>query len=147
MADAKAQIEAKKWIREVFLPKKYGQSFQQRDLTIQSRGQFKFDAVSDDNEIVAVISTSPGFMPSGKVATDALMKVRSAALWVLMLELTPQKRLLVLSDQSMIDLVKDERKRGRFPKEFEIVKVKLPSELAARVEESRGTASEGLPAE
>ena len=135
MTNTNMQLEAEKWIREVFLPKKYGQSFRQKNLTIQSRGQFKFDAVSDDNEIVAVISTSAGFTPGGKVATDELMKVRSAALWVLMLESTPQKRLLVLTDQSMIGVVKDERKRDRFPKEFEIVRVKLPPELAAKVEE------------
>jgi hypothetical protein len=136
MTDNTAQLEAETWIREKFLPKKYGQSFQQKSLTLQSRGQFKFDAVSDDDEIVAVISAGAGLTPGGKVATEALMKVRSAALWVLMLEMTPQKRLLVLSDQSMIDVVKDERKRDRFPKEFEIVKVKLPPELAAKVEKT-----------
>jgi hypothetical protein len=134
MADTKAQSEVEKWIREVFLPKKYGQAFRQKDLLIQSRGQIKFDAVSDDDEIVAVISTSAGLTPVGKVATEDVMKVRSAALWVLMLDHTPQKRLLVFTDQSMIDVVKDERKRGRFPKEFEIVKAKLPPELAAKVE-------------
>jgi hypothetical protein len=142
MVDTKVQIEAEKWIREVFLPKKYGQSFRQKNLDVQSRGQIKFDAVSEDNEIVAVISTSAGFTPSGKVATDELMKVRSDALWVLMLDLTPQKRLLIFTDQSMINLVKDERKRGRFPSEFEILKVKMPPDLAARVAESQRIASE-----
>ena len=136
MTGTEAHTEAEKWIREAFLPKKYGQTFRQKSLTVQSRGQIKFDAVSDDNEIVAVISTRAGFTPGDKVATEDLMKIRSAALWVMMLESTPQKRLLVLTDQSMIDLVKDEKKRDRFPKEFEIVKVKLPPELAARVEEA-----------
>ena len=101
-----------------------------------------FDAVSDDDEIVAVISTSAGFTSSGKVATAKLMKVRSNALWFLMLEGTPQKRLMIFTDQSMIDLVKDEKKKGRFPSEFQILKVTLPPGLAARVAESQRIASE-----
>ena len=142
MADTKAQVEAEKWIREEYLPKKYGQSFRQKNLDLQSRAQFKFDAVSDDNEIVALISTSAGFTSSGKVATAELMKVRSDALRFLMLEATPQKRLMIFTDQSMIDVVKDERKKGSFPSELEIVKVKLPPDLAARVAESQRIASE-----
>jgi hypothetical protein len=142
MADTKAQIEAEKWIREEYLPKKYGQSFWQKNLDLQSRTQSKFDAVSDDSEIVAMICTSAGFTSSGKVASDELMKVRSDALRFVMLEATPQKRLMIFTDQSMIDLVKDERKKGRFPSELEIIKVKLPPDLAARVAESPKTASE-----
>ena len=61
MADTKAHVEAEKWIREQYLPKKYGQSFRQKNLDLQSRTQSKFDAVSDDCEIVAMISTSAGF--------------------------------------------------------------------------------------
>ena len=57
----------------------------------------------------------------------------------LMLEATPQKRLMIFTDPSMIDLVKDEKKKGRFPKELEILKVKLPADLAARVAESPKT--------
>jgi hypothetical protein len=142
MADTKAQIEAENWIREQYLPKKYGQSFRQKNLDLQSRTQSKFDAVSDDGEIVAMISTSAGFTSSGKVATDELMKVRSDALRFLMLEAKPQKRLMIFTDQSMIDVVKDEKKKGRFPKELDILKVKLPADLAARVAESERTDSE-----
>ena len=135
MADTKAQVEAEKWIREEYLPKKYGQSFRRNNLGLQSRTQSNFDAVSDDGEIVAMICTSAGFTSSGKVATEELMKVRSDALRFLMLEATPQKRLMIFTDQSMIDLVKDEKKKGRFPSELEILKVKLPAEIAAKVAE------------
>lgn len=40
MADTKAQIEAEKWIREEYLPKKYGQTFRQESLDLRSKGQF-----------------------------------------------------------------------------------------------------------
>jgi hypothetical protein len=62
-----------------------------------------------------------------------------------MLAARPQKRLMIFTDQSMIDVVKDEKKRDRFPKELEILKVKLPADLAARMAESHGTASEEEP--
>lgn len=134
MVDTKAHNEALKWIREVYLPKKYGQPFQQKSLDLQSRGQGKFDAVSDDGEIVAAISTSAGFTSGGKVDNDELMKTRSDALRFLMLDCTPKERFMIFTEQSMIDVVKDEKKKGRFPKELKIVEVKLPPELLPDVE-------------
>jgi hypothetical protein len=142
MTATKAQVEAENWIRDKFLPKKFGQSFQQKNLELQSRAQVKFAAVSDDGEIVAAICTSAGFTSNGKKATDELQKVRSDALRFLMLAGRPQRRLMIFTDQSMIDVVKDEKKRDRFPKELEILRVKLPPDLEARVSESPKTASE-----
>jgi hypothetical protein len=133
MADTKAQIEAEKWIRETYLPQKYGQTFRQKNLDLRSKGQFKFDAVSDDNEIVAVISTSAGFTSTGKRGVAKLMKIRSDAFWFLMLERQPSQKLMIFTDQSMIDIVNDEKKKGRFPREFEILKVDLPLELAEKI--------------
>jgi hypothetical protein len=136
MADNKAQIEAVNWIRETYLPKKYGQSFRQKNLELQSRAQAKFDAVSDDGEVVAVISLNVGFTSGGRKNEDELNQTRSAALRFLMLDYIPKERLMIFTEQSMIDLVKDEKKRDRFPKALKIVKVKLPADLAARVAES-----------
>lgn len=135
MADAKAQIEAAKWIREVYLPKKYGQPFHQKSLELQSRALAKFDAVSEDGEIVAAISMRVGFSAGGRKNQDDLNKTRSDALRFLMLDYIPKERLMIFTEQSMIDLVKDEKKGDRFPKALKIVKVKLPPELAARIEE------------
>ena len=131
MSSLDAQSIAVQWIREVFLPKKFGQSFTKKKLTLQSRTQHEFDAVSDDNEVVAAISFSAGTTATGKVAADPLMKVRSDALWFLMLESTPTHRLMIFTDSTMVDLIKQEKKRDRFPRALEILKVKLPSGLAA----------------
>lgn len=147
MADTKAQIEAEKWIREIHLPKKYGQTFRQKNLDLWSKGQFKFDAVSDDNEIVAVISTSGGFTSSGKFATAKLMKIRSDAYWFLMLERKPTQSLMIFTDKSMADVVNNEKKKGRFPDEFEIFLVNLPGELAAKITESQRVASKEVTPE
>jgi hypothetical protein len=142
MGDTKAQVEAEKWIREIELPRMFQEPFRQRSLGLRSKGQFKFDAVSDDGKTVAVISTSGGSTSSGKLATAKLMKIRTDVYWFLLLQQQPERRLLVFTDQSMIDLINDEKKKGRFPPEFELVRVTLPPDLAAKVAASQKVASE-----
>lgn len=144
MHDTKAQVEAEQWIRDQYLPMKYGQPFGKKSLELQSRAQAKFDAVSDDGEIVAVISTKVGFTSGGRKNEDELNQTRSAALRFLMLDYIPKERLMIFTEQSMIDLVKDEKKRDRFPKALKIVKVKLPPDIADRLEESRRIDSEDV---
>jgi hypothetical protein len=135
MADMKAQNEAQKWIREEYLPKKYGQPFREKSLELQSRALARFDAVSEDGEIVAAISTCSGFSSNGRKNEDELNQTRSAALRFLMLDYIPKERLMIFTEQSMIDLVKDEKKRDRFPKALKLMKVKLPVEIAEKVDE------------
>jgi hypothetical protein len=142
MAHTKAQIEAKQWIREEYLQKKYRQPFREQSLELQSRALAKFDAVSEDGEIVAAISMRVGFSAGGRKNQDDLNKTRSDALRFLMLDYIPKERLMIFTEQSMIDLVKDEKKGDRFPKALKIVKVKMPPDIAARVEEARGIVSE-----
>jgi len=119
-----------KWLREVYLPKKYQQSFHEKSLELQNKARIKFDAVSEDGEIVAVISTRTGYDSGGTKNEDDLQKTRSDALHFLILDYIPKERLMIFSEQSMIDLVKDEKKRDRFPTALKIIKVKLPPELA-----------------
>lgn len=142
MADTKAQNEAEFWIRRHALQQQFGQQFTKRSLVLTTGGEFSFDAVSDDGRMVAAISTSVGRTSSGKDATAKLLKIRSDVLWFYMLERVPERRLLVFSEQSMIDLVEKEKKKGHFPLEFEILKVDLPADLAAKVAESQRIASE-----
>lgn len=129
MDDSNAHAEAAKWIREVYLPKKFKQPFHEKSLELESKARVTFDAVSEDGEIVAAISTRTGYAPSGRKNEDDLQKTRSDALHFLMLAYTPKERLMIFTEESMIDLVKDEKKRDRFPPALKIVKVKLPPEL------------------
>ena len=122
MADTKAQVEAEKWIRENELPRVFGQRFLQRSLQLRSKGEFKFDAVSDDNKIVAVISTSGGVTAGGKQGTSKLLKIRSDVYWFLMLESQPDRRILVFTDQAMIDLINEEKKEGEVSGRIRIAK-------------------------
>lgn len=141
MANTNAQVEAEKWIRDIEMPRLYGQEFRTRNLDLKSNGQFKFDAVSDDKKIVSVISTSTGISRKGTTATAKLQKIRADVYWFFMLANPPEQCVLVFTDQSMMDLINEEKKKGRFPSEFELVKVQLPPELAQKVLQSQLEAS------
>jgi hypothetical protein len=125
MAKANIPTKPEEWVRDVALPKLYNQKFTQQSLLLKSGGQYKFDTVSEDASIVAVISTDPGKTPEGKQATDNLQKIRQTVYWLLAIEHLP-KKILVLTEQSMIHLIKEEKKKDRFPKDVEVVRVKLP---------------------
>jgi hypothetical protein len=141
MTESNPEKEAEQWIVQVYLPKKYGQSFGPKNLGLQSRGKTIFHAVSEDGETVAMICTSPGYRLDGKVDTEALMRVRGDALKILWLEHTPANRFVVLTDPSMSGVIREEIRKGHFPKEMEIMKVKLPAALARRLEEWRSQVS------
>ncbi len=144
MADTKAQNEAEFWIRRTALQERFDQQFTKRSLVLKAGGEFSFDAVSEDGKIVAAISTSLGTRSSGGDATAKLMKIRSDVLWFYLLQREPERKLLVFTEQSMIDLIERERKKGRFPSEFEVLKFDLPKEIADRVAESRRLAIEEM---
>ncbi len=131
------ETEAVQWIRDIFLPKKYGQSFGQKNLGLQSRGKTIFHAVSDDGETVAMISIKGGYAPNGKVDTEALMQVRGDALKMLWLEHTPANRFMILTEPSMGKVIREEIKKGHFPKEMEILKVKLPAAIQKKLDDMR----------
>jgi len=115
------------WIRNEFLPKKYRQAFAKRKLGVQSGAQIEFDAVSEDGNIVCIISTSPG-----KTA-DVLAKIREKALWAISLNEKPETIVLVFTDKSMGELLKEEKENRRFPKHIKTMLVKLPAELEVKL--------------
>jgi hypothetical protein len=129
----KERIEAERWIRETGLPKLFNQPFRRQSVPLKSGGQYTFENVSDDGTIVAVISTTMGEAPDGKIAAQNLQKIRNNVMWALMIDQRPEKLLLVLTEQSMINLIKQEKKKDRFPKEIEIQKIKLPVEHAKKL--------------
>jgi len=141
MADTSAQVKAEKWVRQFGLTERYGKHFEKRVMRLRGNGEFSFDAVSEDGEIVACISTSGGMTTGGKKATAKLLKIRSDVLWFYMLPKMPTKALLVFTDEQFMKLVMAEREKGRFPTEFELITVKLPDELAKAVAESQQNAS------
>ncbi|HEY6952270.1 MAG TPA: hypothetical protein VI758_07670, partial [Bacteroidota bacterium] len=92
------------------------------------------------------ICTSAGYTSKGKADTEALMKVRSDALKILWLEHTPAKRFIIFTDPSMVRVIREEIKKGHFPKEMEILRVKLPASLTTKIEEAAKNQSPGTSA-
>ena len=121
-----ATKEVENWIRSEFLQKKYSQAFAKRKLGVQSGAQIEFDAVSENGNIVCIISTSPG-----KTA-DVLGKIREKALWTISLNEKPEIIVFVYTDKSMGELLNQEKENGRFPKHIKTLLVKLPAELEAK---------------
>ncbi len=126
MADSTtATKDVENWIRNEFLPKKYGQAFTKRKLGVQSGAQIEFDAVSEDGTIVCIISTSPVKTGDGLFDTNVLTKVREKALWTISLNEKPETIVFACTDKLMLELVKKEKDHGRFPKHIKTVLVKV----------------------
>ncbi len=101
----------------------------------------KFAAVAEDGEVVAQICTSFAYAPGAKLIKEALLKVQSDALKILWLENTPAKRLMLFTDPDMVRVVKEERRKSHFPKEIELVRVKLPAAIQSDLDNARNTQS------
>jgi hypothetical protein len=126
MADSTiATIDVENWIRNEFLPRKYHQTFAKRKLGVQSGGEFECDAVSEDGKTVCFISTS-----SSKTDTGVIAKIRDNAFWAGSLSEKPQEIVFAFTDKSMVELIKQEKENGRFPKHIKTLLVKLPAKLA-----------------
>ena len=136
MADSTiATKDIENWIRSEFLPKKYHQAFAKRKLGVQSGGEFECDAVSEDGKIVCLISTSPGKTADGKSDADVLGKIREKALWAVSLNEKPETIVFAITDKSMVELIKQEKENGRFPKHIKSLLVKLPADLEKKLAE------------
>jgi hypothetical protein len=128
-----ATKDIENWIRNEFLQEKYHQVFSKRKLGVQSGAQIEFDAVSEEGNIVCIISTSIGKTADGKPDADVLGKIREKALWAISLNEKPETIMFAFTDKSMVELIKQEKENGRFPKHIKTLLVKLPSDLEKKL--------------
>jgi hypothetical protein len=140
MADTKAHRDAEDWICEDYLPRKFNQRFSRKRLKLRWGGKFDFDAVNEDNTWVISISASGGITSGGKIPTAKLHKIRADALFLLMVDV--KRRMMVFTDQAMLNLIQKEIGAGRFPPEIEILHVELPLELEGAVKAARKIAAQ-----
>jgi hypothetical protein len=84
------------------MTKEFSEPFYRERVRLTSGGVFYFDAVKRDGTVVATISTSGGTTSSGKLATGALMKLRSDMLFLTLAE--PKRALLILTERQAFDL-------------------------------------------
>jgi hypothetical protein len=130
MADTtyiKSSVEP--YVREV-LAKEFNSPFEAKQLTLETGGTHEFNAVSEDQRVVAVIKTSSGRtsgggLPSGK------MKVAESDLYYLTLVRAPN-RFLVLTDPEFYELLSS-RLHGRLARGLSLKLIELPDHIRAQL--------------
>jgi hypothetical protein len=140
MANSFVQLIAENWIRDNWLPKEFGQSFQLMSLQLAPGGRFKFDAVSEDSSIIVNISTSSAKTARGKHGSGKIQKIRADMLLLLMAP--ADKRLIVLTEIDMFNFWEAEKRSGRVPVEIEFLHVELPPDILDSLVQAQSTAAD-----
>jgi len=140
MADTRVQLEVEDWVRREWMPNYFGKRFRHERLSLSSGGVFDFDAVSDDDSMVATISTGGAKTSSGKQAVGKLLKIRSG-MFFLLLAAKAQRRVVVLTEPDMLELCKKEVEGGRVPASIEFVLAEIPAHLIDKLKKARAVSS------
>ncbi len=140
MANTRAQVEVERWLVENYLPDHYHTKFAKKNLPLFWGGKFEFDAVSEDNKMAGCISTSSAKTATGKLATGKYHKIRGDALF-LNAAVGVAKKFLLFTDDQMKSYFENERDKGRFPQDIELLYEPPPAHLRARLQESADVAS------
>lgn len=140
MASSTIPSEVETWIREEWLPQRFRRSFTKKKVRLESGGEFEFDAVSDDDEVVANISTSSLKTASGNVGSGKIHKVRSDIYFLL---LAPSaKKLMLLTDSDMHEAWLKQIDYGRVPDSIQIRCVEIPNLLREKLRAAQTRASD-----
>jgi len=140
MADSTIRREVEDWILSDWLPERFGQPFERRRVTLSTGGDYQFSAVTEDGQIVGTISTSGARTSSGKLGVGKLQKIRADMLFLTMLGVC-EKRLIVMTEQSMYDQLMKEKEAGRVPNSIEFMLAGLPAEFRERLTAAQRDAS------
>src|ERR1035441_2071195 len=101
MADTRVQLEVEDWVRQQWMPTKFGMNFNRDRVRLSPGGVFDFDAVSGDKKIIATISTSGAKTAGGNYAVGKMLKIRSDMLFLTIVEV--KQRIVVLTEQDMYE--------------------------------------------
>lgn len=140
MADTRVHVTVENWVRENWMPVKFGQPFAKRCGRLTSGGQFEFDAITQDGSVVACISTSADKTSTGRNGMGKFFKLRSDMLY-LESALGVRRRVLVLTEPCMYGKCLREREHGRVPLDIEFMLAELPADLHELLTRSREQAS------
>lgn len=142
MADTSAQKKAELWVTGHFLPQRFdGITFSEQTVPLVWGGEFAFDAVSNDQSIIGLISTSAAKTSGGKQATSKIQKLKCDTLYLMNVSV-PCRKLLVFSERSMLEFFQKDITKGRFPNNIELLHAELPAEILAEVHAARRVAQQ-----
>lgn len=140
MANTQPQLQAELWVVTQYLPNHFKKQFKGKSIPLTWGGCFNFDAVSEDGEIIACISTSAAKTVSGKSAAGKYHKIKADALYLLNAN-NAKKRFLIFTEKDMYSHFLKEKEAGRFPLEIELLFVELPETINQKVLEAKKLAS------
>src|SRR5436190_3704154 len=107
MADTRCQLECEDWVRQDWMPQRFGQKFQHDRVRLTSGGVFDFDAVSADGTTIATISTSSAQTSGAKRGSGKLMKLRSDMLFLVLA--SPKRAVMILTERDMYEICEKEK--------------------------------------
>ena len=139
MASTTIQGEIEQWIREEWLPARFRRTFEKKKVRLASGGEFEFDAVSDDDEVVVNISTSSQKTASGNPGSGKMHKVRSDIYFLLLAPCA--KKLMLLTDSKMHEAWLKQSDYGRVPDAIQIRCVEIPDSLQQKLKTAKKKAS------
>ena len=139
MASTRTQSRAEAWIRTEWLPQRFGQPFSKQKLRLSSGGNFEFDAVSADKQVIATVSTSRSSTSSGRRGAGKMNKIRSDILFLSLRR--ARHRLVVLTERDMHSHCSRQQDLGRLPKWVELLLAPLPRPLAKSLRQARRRSS------
>ena len=139
MADSSVQLSIERHICKVDLPNEYFQSFEKKRLPLAWGALFEFDAVSADETIVAVISTSKRMTSGGKHGTGKTHKVLLDLAFLFGTEC--DIRLGVFTEECMWRWAQSQQVKGRIAPNIKLKLIQLSDSHRLSLEESRLIAS------
>ena len=139
MADTTAHRQVQDWIADEWLPMRYGQPFAETEMPLASGGVFNFDAVSEDRQILANVSTSRWKTAPGRYGSGKVHKIRSDIYFLLLAQ--ARRRLIVLTEPDMHAWWLKEAAKGRVPTDIEFLHAVIPDDLDATLQAARRKAS------
>jgi hypothetical protein len=143
VTDSKTQLKVEKWVRDSWLPQRYGVAFNEGSLELTWGGKFQFDAIGAAGRIVGLISTSAERTAGSNLAVGKIKKIQADTLYLLNARGASQ-RLLIFTEHCMHRrFCDDQQKRFRFPPTIELLHVEdLPADLRDKLSVARQTAVE-----
>ena len=139
MANTNVQRKVEDWVRKEWMKKFYGKNFYRDRIKLSSGGVFEFDAVSQDGDIIASISTSSAITATGRRAAGPLHKIRADILFLIMTSI--ERKIIIFTEQNLYDVFMKEIKEGRVPRNIEFELVKIPNDMSMELKDARNIAS------
>lgn len=139
VAITRMQGRVETWIRNDWLHSQFGEPFSKRKLKLSSGGQFEFDAVSVDAQVIATISTSRSRTSSGRDGAGKMNKIRSDILFLSLRK--GRHRVVVLTERDMYRKCERQQGVGRLPRWVEFRLAQLPKSLAKSLRRARRDSS------